>query len=139
MFSVHLINVLHSSWRICYPPMLSIRVCNPKEPRTVSCRTLRERSLHNMPCPLYSTVVFNLITLFFNSFCSLSFMYFLYRQNQRSAPERAKAKVPKSSAHGKNLHKSLLLRPHNLSLRSRTCSSLQAFACFQGAAKLNFV
>ena len=100
---MHLINVLHSSWRICYPPMLSIRVCNPKEPRTVSCRTLRERSLHNMPCPLYSTVVFNLITLFFNSFCSLSFMYFLYRQNQRSAPERAKAKVPKSSAQSKKL------------------------------------
>ena len=63
-------------------------------------------------------------------------MYFLYRQNQRSAPERAKAKVPKSSAHGKNLHKRPLLRPHNVSLRSVVCSSLQAFGCFQGAAKL---
>ena len=59
---MHLINVLHSSWRISYPPILSIRVCNPKEPRTVSCRTLRERSLHNMPCPLYSTAVLNLNT-----------------------------------------------------------------------------
>ena len=90
-------------------------------------------------CHLYSTAVLNLNTVFFYSFCSLSFLYFLYRQNQRSAPERAKAKVPKSSAHGKNLHKRPLLRPHNVSLRSVVCSSLQAFGCFQGAAELNFV
>ena len=79
-------------------------------------------------CHLYSTAVLNLNTVFFYSFCSLSFMYFLYRQ-----------KVPKSSAHGKNLHKRPLLRPHNVSLRSVVCSSLQAFGCFQGAAELNFV
>ena len=34
------------SWRICYPARLSIRVCNPQKTRTVSSRTLRERSLH---------------------------------------------------------------------------------------------
>ena len=51
--------------------------------------------------PLYSTVVFNLSAFVVYSFCSFSFMYFLYRQ-----------KVPKSSAHGKNLHKRPLLRPH---------------------------
>ena len=53
-------------------------------------------------CHLYFTAVLNLNTVFFYSFCSFSFMYFLYRQNQRSAPERAKAKVPKSSAQSKN-------------------------------------
>ena len=109
------------------------------KPRSLSCRqsVCDETSLYGMSCPLYFTAVFNLITLFFYSFCSLFFMYFLYRQNQRSAPERAKAKVPKSFALGKNLHKRPLLRPHNVSLRSGACSSLQAFACFQGAAELN--
>ena len=74
---------------------------------------------------LYSLVVFNLNAFVVYSFCSLSFLSFLCRQ-----------KGAKNLAHGKNLHKCPLLRPHNVSLRSCTCSSLQAFACFQGAAKL---
>ena len=44
-------------------------------------------------------------------------------------------KVTKNSAHGKNLYKRPLLRPPGASLRSGTCSSLQAFACFRGAAE----
>ena len=44
-------------------------------------------------------------------------------------------KVPKNSAHGKNLHKHPLLASHNASPRSGTCSPLQAFACSQGAAE----
>ena len=44
-------------------------------------------------------------------------------------------KVPKNSAHGKNLHKCPLLTPHNANPRSGTSSSLQAYACFQGAAE----
>ena len=45
-------------------------------------------------------------------------------------------KVTKNSALGKNLHKRPLLRPpQGASLRSGTCSSLQAFACFRGAAE----
>ena len=43
----------------------------------------------------------------------------------------------KTWAHGKNLHKCPLLTPHIASPRSGTCSSLQAFACFQGAAELD--
>ena len=46
-------------------------------------------------------------------------------------------KVPKNSAHGKNLHKRPLLTPHIASPRSGVCSSLQASACFQGAAELD--
>ena len=46
-------------------------------------------------------------------------------------------KVPKNSAHGKNLHKRPLLTPHIASPRSGACSSLQASACFQGAAELD--
>ena len=46
-------------------------------------------------------------------------------------------KVPKNSAHGKNLHKRPLLTLHIASPRSGVCSSLQASACFQGAAELD--
>ena len=45
-------------------------------------------------------------------------------------------KVRKTSAHGKNLHKRPLFTPHTVSPQSGTCSSLQAIACFQGAAEL---
>ena len=93
--------------------------------RDVLLRGLPEKSLYDTPCLWYSTAVFNLIAFGFYSFCSLSFLSFLCRQ-----------KGAKNLAHGKNLHKCPLLRPHNAILRSCTCSSLQAFACFQGAAKL---
>jgi hypothetical protein len=44
-------------------------------------------------------------------------------------------KVPKNSARGKNLHKHpLFTLALNASPQSGTCSSLQAVACFQGAA-----
>ena len=46
-------------------------------------------------------------------------------------------KVPKNSAHGKNLHKRPLLTSHIACPRSGACSSLQASACFQGAAELD--
>ena len=59
------------------------------------------------------------------SFCSLSICTFCGQ------------KVPKNSAHGKNLHKRPLLTPHIASPRSGACSSLQASACFQGAAELD--
>ena len=45
-------------------------------------------------------------------------------------------KVPKNSALGKNLCKRPLLAPPKASPRSGTCSPLQAFDCFQGAAEL---
>ena len=46
-------------------------------------------------------------------------------------------KVAKNSAHGKNLHKRPLFTPHTVSPQSGACSSLQAIACFQGAAELD--
>ena len=46
-------------------------------------------------------------------------------------------KVAKNSAHGKNLHKRPLFTPHTASPQSGACSSLQAIACFQGAAELD--
>ena len=46
-------------------------------------------------------------------------------------------KVRKTWAHGKNLHKRPLFTPHTVSPQSGTCSSLQAIACFQGAAELD--
>ena len=46
-------------------------------------------------------------------------------------------KVRKTSAHGKNLRKRPLFTPHTASPQSGTCSSLQAIACFQGAAELD--
>ena len=46
-------------------------------------------------------------------------------------------KVRKTSAHGKNLHKRPLFTPHTASPQSGACSSLQAIACFQGAAELD--
>ena len=46
-------------------------------------------------------------------------------------------KVPKNSAHGKNLHKCPLFTPHTVSLQSDACSSLQAIVCFLGAAELD--
>ena len=46
-------------------------------------------------------------------------------------------KVQKTSAHGKNLRKCPLFTPHTVSPQSGTCSSLQAIACFQGAAELD--
>ena len=46
-------------------------------------------------------------------------------------------KVRKTSAHGKNLRKCPLFTPHIVSPQSGTCSSLQAIACFQGAAELD--
>ena len=90
----------------------------------MSSRTLRERSLYGsrVRCIPLQFLTFTL-HLYLSS--SLSFPSFLCRQ-----------KGAKSSAHGKNLHKRPLLRPHNVSLRSVVCSSLQAFGCFQGAAKL---
>ena len=33
-------------WRICYSPLLNIRGLQPGKQRAMSCRTLRERSLH---------------------------------------------------------------------------------------------
>ena len=46
-------------------------------------------------------------------------------------------KVAKNSAHGKNLHKRPVFTPHTVSPQLGTCSSLQAIACFQGAAELD--
>ena len=46
-------------------------------------------------------------------------------------------KERKTPAHGKNLRKPPLFTPHTVSPQSGTCSSLQAIACFQGAAELD--
>ena len=46
-------------------------------------------------------------------------------------------KERKTPAHGKNLRKRPLFTPHTVSPQSGTCSSLQAIACFLGAAELD--
>ena len=69
--------------------------------------------------------IFNLVQLSY--ILSIALLYVL----------SVRQKVPKNSAHGKNLHKRPLLTPHIASPRSGVCSSLQASACFQGAAELD--
>ena len=49
----------------------------------------------------------------------------------------AAKKLQKAPAHGKNLRKCPLLTPQSAIPQSVTCSSLQASACFQGAAELD--
>ena len=72
----------------------------------------KKLNVGNIFCYFNLTVIFNLDIL------NIIFLYVL----------SVRQKVPKNSAHGKNLRKRPLFTPHTVSPQSGTSSSLQAFA-----------